>query len=476
MLKSKPNNILSIDWITVLLYVILVIIGWFNIYAATYNEDHNSIFDMTQKYGKQLIWIIAAVCIIIAILLIDSRFFMYFSYPIYLFVIFVLIAVLFIGTEINNSKSWISIGEMSIQPAEFAKFATILAVSNYLSQYGIKLMSFKSLLITIALILIPVALIFLQNDTGTSVVFVSLIFILYREGLPSTILLIFASIIVLFILSLTTPFHIVLLIVLTGAYIYLLIHNKFKKIFILFGMISTLAISIIFLVRYLANLSFSPTIIFITYLILLIPFIFVYLLNIKQSSPAVTYCVALLLIIFSYSTGYIYDNVLQPHQRNRIDLVLGSDNDPMGTGYNVNQSKIAVGSGGVFGKGFLNGTQTKYDFVPEQSTDFIFCTIGEEQGFVGSTAVIILFTAFLLRLIVLAERQPLKFSRLYGYGVISIFFAHIFINIGMVIGIAPVIGIPLPFFSYGGSSLWAFTILLFIFIRLDAARELHVNT
>ena len=298
---------------------------------------------------------------------------------------------------------------------------------------------------------------------------------LYRDGLPGYVLLIFIFAIVLFILVLTRPFYIVLLTVLLGSYLYVLVRNNFKKDLVIFSIISASAIGLTFLIRYLVNFTFDPMWILIAYMILIIPVILFYSFLTKSTYAIGVYCVAILLTAFSYSADYIYDNILQAHQRDRIDLILGINDDPLGAGYNVNQSKIAIGSGGFLGKGFLQGTQTKYDFVPEQSTDFIFCTIGEEWGFVGSSVVILLFLALLLRLIYLAERQPLKFSRLYGYGVISILFVHIFINIGMTIGIAPVIGIPLPFFSYGGSSLWAFTILLFIFIRLDAARAMYVN-
>ena len=465
----------SIDWITILIYTALVIAGWVNIYAAVYNEEHTSIFDISQKYGRQMIWILAAIFLIIIIMLIDSRFYMYFSYPIYLISLLLMISVLFFGIEVNGARAWFDFGGIRMQPSEMAKFATVLAISNYLSQYGIKLLSVKSMLIVGVMVIVPAAIILMQNDTGTAVLFASLIILLFREGLPFYILLILMFSIILFIMVLTQDFYLVLITIIVISYLYGLYRNNFKKQVLYFGAISLAAIIIAVTVRQLVGFTFDLMWIFIIYLIIIIPAILYYSFMNKSPQTIGIYSVAIFLAIFSYSSDYLYDNVLQQHQRDRIDLIMGINVDPLGAGYNVNQSKIAIGSGGLTGKGFLQGTQTKYDFVPEQSTDFIFCTIGEEWGFFGSTVVVLLFLFLLLRLIFLAERQPLKFSRLFGYGVISFIFAHVFINVGMTIGIAPVIGIPLPFFSYGGSSLWAFTILLFVFIRLDADRGMYVN-
>jgi len=405
-----------IDRITVVLYLILVLMGWLNIYAAVFNDEHNSIFDLSQKYGKQLIWILSSFLLAIIILAIDGKFFSAFSYPIYIISLLVLIAVMFVGVEINASRSWFQIGEFRIQPAEFAKFATSLAVAKYLSHLNIRIEELRTKIVVGAIILFPVLIILIQNDTGSALVYFSLVFMLYREGLSGNWLIIGLGLIVMFLLT--------------------LIINKF----ILMG-----AVALVFLILF-------------------------YFIKKRKKEIMTLVSVFLICIAFILTVGYIYEKVLQTHQRDRIDVLLGKDVDLKGVGYNLNQSKIAIGSGGLWGKGFLKGTQTKYDFVPEQSTDFIFCTIGEEEGFIGSTIVIALFIGLLLRIIFMAERQRSPFSRIYGYCVASILFFHITINIGMTIGLFPVIGIPLPFFSYGGSSLWSFTILLFIFVKLDAYR------
>jgi rod shape determining protein RodA len=444
--------------------------GWFNIYAAVFNEEHQSIFDISQKYGRQMLWIAASIIIIVAILLIDNKIYVFFAYPIYVSVFLLLVAVLLFGVEVNASKSWFEVGGLRIQPAEFSKFATILAIANYLSDPNRKLMNFQSLMVIGGLIAIPAGMILLQNDTGSTLVFAALVFMLYREGLPGWILLVAFFSIVLFIVALTKPFYWVVGLVMLGCIGYAYLRHTFKKDIILYGIFSVVVLSIIIGINAIFAFGVAPHWLMIGYLVLSIPIIAYYSFLKKAPYLVAVWSVSIMLIGFSYSVDYLYDNILQEHQRNRIDHVLGINFDPLGAGYNVNQSKIAIGSGGFWGKGFLQGTQTKYDFVPEQSTDFIFCTIGEEWGFVGSSVVVLLFLTLLLRIIYLAERQRSKFSRIYGYGVFSILFFHVAINIGMTIGIAPVIGIPLPFFSYGGSSLWAFTILLFVFIKLDAGR------
>lgn len=405
-----------IDRTTVILYLILVLAGWLNIYAAVYNDEHSFILDFSQKYGKQIIWILCAFVLAIIILAIDGKFFSAFSYPIYALFILSLIMVMFVGVEVNASRSWFQVGEFRIQPAEFAKFATSLALANYLSQVNIKIENLKTKLIVALIILLPVVIILLQNDTGSALVYFALIFMLYREGLSGNWLIIGLVLIVMFLLSLIiNKYYLMGAVTLVFAFLFYLVKKKRREIITLVGLF-------------------------------------------------------LLTQGFIFGVDYMYTKALQPHQKERIDVLLGKDVDLKGAGYNLNQSKIAIGSGGFWGKGFLKGTQTKYDFVPEQSTDFIFCTIGEEWGFVGSTVIIVLFVVLLIRLINMAERQRSAFSRIYGYCVASILFFHITINIGMTIGLFPVIGIPLPFFSYGGSSLWSFTILLFIFIKLDAYR------
>ncbi len=471
MFRRQITNIWnSLDWFTVALYGILVIMGWFNIYAAVYNEEFGSIFDISQKYGRQLLWILAAIVLIVVILLIDNKIYVYFSYPIYAAVMLLLISVLLFGVEISGSRSWFAIGEFRIQPAEFSKFATILAIANFLSEPGRRLMKLPNFLIVLTIIAVPTILILLQNDTGSALVFTSLVFMLYREGLPGWILLIAFFAIVLFIIALTKPFYWVVSLVLIACWIYAYLKYSIKRDLVYLGIFMLMVIGAAIAITFIFDINIEIHWIMIGFHLLLALYL-VYYSYIKNSTYLLSvWVVSIMLIGFSYSVDYIYDNVLQPHQRDRIDHVLGINFDPLGAGYNVNQSKIAIGSGGFWGKGFLQGTQTKYDFVPEQSTDFIFCTIGEEWGFVGSSIVIILFVTLLLRIIYLAERQRSKFRRIYGYGVFSVLFFHVAVNIGMTIGIAPVIGIPLPFFSYGGSSLWAFTILLFIFLKLDASR------
>lgn len=415
-MRERKGILHNIDWITVLLFMLLMLIGWINIYSAVYNEEHSSIFDFSQRYGKQLIWIFAAIGIAFVITIIDASFFMTFSYLVYGISILSLLAVLAFGKEIAGSRSWFQFGSIAIQPAEFAKFATALALAKYLSTFNVSLSKLRTKIIASIIIFLPAALVLLQNDTGSALVYAVFILVLFREGLTGNILLIGVVVAILFVFSLLV-----------------------EKIYII------------------AFLVFIAVLLF-------------YLM--KRTSKNIIVLVSLLVIAtgFVYSVDYAFENVLEPHQKKRISVLLGKELDLRGAGYNVHQSKIAIGSGGLAGKGFLQGTQTKYDFVPEQDTDFIFCTIGEEWGYLGSILLIALFLALLLRLIKLAERQRSNFSRIYGYGVAAIIFFHFTVNIGMTIGLLPVIGIPLPFISYGGSSLWAFTILLFIFLRQDASR------
>ena len=406
----------SIDMPIILLYITLVLIGWLNIYAAVFDESHASIFDLEKNYGKQLLWIATALFIGLMVLLIDSKFFSVFSFGIYGITLLMLVAVLFFGKYVNGSRSWFEIGSFRLQPAEFAKFATALVVAKYLSS-GVKMERFSTKLSVLGLIGLPMGLILLQGDVGSALTYVAFILVLYREGLSGMVLVIGLLIGIAFILSLL-----------------------FAKAAIL---ISIAVITAILLYNFRRKKKIIPVII------------------------AGAALVATMVVGFSY----VFNNVMKQHHRDRINNLVGKEIDIKGAGYNVNQSKIAIGSGRLIGKGFLNGTQTKYDFVPEQSTDFIFCTIGEEYGFVGSVILIGLFLALLLRIIFISERQRSSLSRVYGYGVASILFLHLFVNIGMTIGLVPVIGIPLPFISYGGSSLWSFTILLFILIKLDANRQ-----
>jgi rod shape determining protein RodA len=400
----------------VLLYLVMVLLGWINIYAAIYDEEHSSIFDLSQRYGKQMIFIGSSLLLALIILLTDAKFFSTFSMIIYFVTIAALVAVLIFGKEIAGSKSWFQVGNLSIQPAEFAKFATSLAVANYLGGSNINFHKFSSVFKAFLILAIPAALIYLQNDTGSALVYTAFIFVFYREGMTGNVLIIVLIVIILFLLALLID-----------------------QLVIIAGLIVLAVLLLILMRRTLRNVA-----ILITFLVLASGFVF--------------------------SVDYAFDNMLEAHHRTRINVLLGKESDPKGAGYNVNQSLIAIGSGGFAGKGFLNGTQTKFNFVPEQSTDFIFCTVGEEWGFIGSTLVVALFVILIVRIIQRSERQRSTFSRVYGYGVASILFFHFALNIAMTLGLFPVIGIPLPFFSYGGSSLWAFTILLFIFIKLDANR------
>jgi len=414
---SRQRNIYGkIDWLTVWIYIILVLMGWVSVYASVYDETHSSILDISQRYGKQMIWILAGGAIAFMIMLIDAKVFNAFAYIIYGIALLVLIAVLLIGTEISGSKSWFQIGGVAIQPAEFAKFTTCLALARYLSSYATDINVLRTKIIATAIIFTPAVLILWQNDTGSAVVYVALILVLYREGLSGYFLISGVIVVVLFIMTLLINQYIMTLILTVLSFL-LFYYNRLLR---------------------------------------------------KKWWIVIAIWMASVAVVFT--VDYVFDNFLEEHQKTRINVLLGKESDPKGAGYNVNQSKIAIGSGGLLGKGFLQGTQTKYNFVPEQSTDFIFCTVGEEWGFLGSSVVVGLFVFLLYRLIKMAERQRSDFSRIYGYGVISILFFHFVVNIGMTIGLVPVIGIPLPFFSYGGSSLWAFTILFFIFIKLDANR------
>lgn len=426
-MREQKSIFQNIDWMMTGLFLMLVLLGWLNIYAAVYNDEHKSIFDISQKYGKQMLFICGALLIAFIVLIIDADFFTAFSFPIYLFSILTLVAVILFGTEVSGSKSWFRIGEFGIQPAEFGKFAVCLALAKFISGMNVRVERLQTKLIAFAIILFPATLIVLQKEAGTALVYVAFIFVLFREGFSGNLLL--------------GGFF-------TGLVLMLaLLVNKIVLVVLLAGIALVIAAVIWMTSR-----------------------------NRKRARRFIMGVFALLVAAAGavYGVDYAFSK-LKPHQKNRINVFLGKEMDKdvkKKAGYNVNQSLIAIGSGGFSGKGYLQGTQTKYDFVPEQSTDFIFCTVGEEWGFMGSTVVLILFLALILRIIFVAERQRSAFSRVYGYGVASILFIHLTINVGMTIGLAPVIGIPLPFFSYGGSSLWGFTILLFIFIKLDSQRLL----
>jgi len=415
-MSIRENFWKNVDWLTIFLYLTLVLYGWLSIYSASGSSESTTIFDFSRRYGKQLLWIGMALFLAFMILLIDAKFFSSFAYIFYFLIILSLIGVLLFGKTVAGSRSWFQIGSLALQPAEFAKFATALALAKYLSRTQNDLRLSKTKMVTAAIIGFPALLILLQNDTGSALVYFAFILVLYREGLPGWILVIGLVLGALFTITI-----------------------KFGEFYVAIGLMA-LAVLLFALFRgfrrqwkiWLTGLLFS--------------------------------------LIFVSMVDYAFQHVLEPHQRIRIKVMLGMKEDPHGAGYNVNQAKIAIGSGGLTGKGYLKGMLTRNHFVPEQSTDFIFCTVGEERGFLGSLVLILLFIGLLIRIIMLAERQRSPFSRIYGYGVAAILFFHFTVNLAMTIGLFPVVGIPLPFFSYGGSSLWSFTILLFIFIKQDANR------
>jgi rod shape determining protein RodA len=415
--RERRSAISNIDWWTLLIFLLLAGIGLISIYAAGFNEEHPKLWDFATVYGKQLMWIGIAILLGFFILIIDAKFFSTFAYVIYGVTTLLLISVLIFGSEVNGSQSWFVITEnIRFQPAELAKFSAALVLGKYLGDTATKLSDWKPRFIVAGLLLLPMLLILLQNDTGSLLVFCAFIFVLYREGMSGNVLIFVFLLILMFLLTLLLD-----------------------KLIIIAGL-GVIAIGFVFFIKR------------------------------SRRNLLILFSGFVLVIGLVYSVGYVYEKVLSDHQKKRIDVLLGKEIDLKGAGYNVNQSLIAIGSGGIAGKGFLNGTQTRFKFVPEQNTDFIFCTIGEEWGFIGSATVVLLYIMLLLRLIFLAERQRSHFSRIYGYGLASVLCFHVLINIGMTIGLAPVVGIPLPFVSYGGSSMLAFTVMLFVFIKQDAAR------
>ena len=472
----------SIDWLVLLLYFTLVIMGWFNIYGASYDLDHEgSMFNFDFRAGKQFIWIITAFVIGGVILLLDYRFFNYFAYYIYALTILLLIITIFIAPEIKGSRSWLVMGPISIQPAELAKVSTALVLAKWMSRYNFKMKSPRDFIPLIFFILLPFGLIVLQREIGSALVFTTFLLVLYREGMKGEILLMLTLFIVLFIVVLkysaspianaegTWGMVLAMGIVLISQFVYTYFFTRHKKeAWILAGSVTALSLIFIVLNKWFFTVNFDYVAIAIT--AATTPYWLVVELIKRYKKYLFPAFMTLVAIGFCFTSDQIFNRVLEPHQQIRIKILLNMEEDLMGAGYNVNQSKIAIGSGGFWGKGFLNGTQTKLKYVPEQDTDFIFCTIGEEHGFVGSVFVLILYWLLLMRILAIAERQKEAFHRIYGYGVASLLFFHVMINVGMVLGVMPVIGIPLPFLSYGGSSLWSFTILLFILLRLDASR------
>lgn len=485
--QDKTTSVFqSIDWWTILIYLILLALGWISVIGASYSYDNTDILDFAARSGKQLTWIGCSLVLALVLLLTDDRLFDTFTNIVYVMMMGLLFITPFLASNIKGSYSWISLGPVSLQPAEFAKCATSLALARFMGAYDFSIDNRKKFIQALMIVLLPVMLIFLQRETGSALVYFSLMLVFYREGMSGSVLFVAFAAVVYFVVGLKfdntpmpfSPTSVGTFSVLTLIWIFAMVllriydrYNFHMRHLLLYG---SATIIVGYTLQY-----FFPVIQISWFLLALCAYTAIYLLisGLRAHSNRI-----LLISLFTigslamfYSTSYVLNNVLQPHQQQRVKVLLGLEQDLNGAGYNVHQSEIAIGSGGFTGKGFLNGTQTKLKYVPEQDTDFIFCTVGEEHGFIGCTIVLLLFLALILRLIYVAERQPSKMGRIYGYCVLSIFLFHLFINVGMVMGITPVIGIPLPFFSYGGSSLWGFTLLLFIFLRIDAGRNKFRN-
>ena len=478
--KRQTSIWRSIDWWTILIYIALLVFGWISVCGASYSYGETDIFSLDTRSGMQIVWIGTSIVLGFVILMLDDRFYDTFSYIIYALLLLLLFATIFNPHSIKGSRSWLVLGPLRVQPAEFAKFATALALAKLMSTYGYTIQQWKNFGAALLLIVMPMLCIVLQRETGSALVYLSFFLMFYREGMPGSILFTGVALVVYFVVGI-----------------------RFAEVYMAGSPTSVGKFSVMLLIQLFSIgmvwvycnqrtawrlLLYCLAVTLVALPLLKVPFDIVYI-QLVMTAVLIGYLVweglgsrlrayffialfALGSVGFFYGADFIMNNVMEPHQRSRINVLLGLDEDLRGAGYNVHQSEIAIGSGGLEGKGFLNGTQTKLKFVPEQDTDFIFCTVGEEEGFLGSAGVLLLFLALILRLIHLSERQPFRFGRVYGYCVLSIFLFHVFINVGMVLGLTPVIGIPLPFFSYGGSSLWGFTILLFIFLRLDASRNL----
>lgn len=482
MAARNVNLWRSIDWITIILYFVLVTFGWLSICGATYDFGEPDFLRFDAFTGKQLLWIGCAIVLALVLLSIEKKYYEMMAYPVYVGFIILLAVTRFLARDINGSFSWIKLGSISIQPAEFAKFATALCLARLLSTYGFSMEKRGDMVKMIGVILLPMLLIVLQNETGSALVYLSFFLVLYREGMTGSLLTMGVCAVLYFVIGVGQGGnYFELMPVCVGEFIVFLLIPLFTSLMVgvygkrlapAWGIFSINIVGT--LIAWLFSRYVVPFDICIVQLALCICTA-LYLLYIYVLERYTSYLLVALFVLgsvgFYYSCNMLIDK-LQPHQRMRIEVLLGLKDDPSGVGYNINQSKIAIGSGGLWGKGFLNGTQTKLNYVPEQHTDFIFCTIGEEQGFMGCAFILLLYAFFIVRIIILAERQGNdKFTRVYGYSLACILTFHLFVNVGMVIGLAPVIGIPLPFFSYGGSSLWGFTILLSILLRLDAERD-----
>lgn len=481
---DKPAGVLrSLDWWTILIYVALLAFGWLSVCGASYTYGETDIFSLSSRSGMQIVWIGTSMALGLFLLLLDDRFYDTFAYVIYGFLVLLLIATIFNPTEIKGSRSWIKLGPVNLQPAEFAKFATALAVAKLMSTYGFTMQKWKHFAAAIAVVVLPMICIVLQKETGSALVYLAFFLMFYREGMTGSVLFTGVAMVFYFVVGIRfeetmlwgTPtsvgkFVVLLAVQTFTAFMVWLYSSGKRQFWIIIAYSYGLTLLALLFSKYV--IPFDIVYVQMVLTAILVGFLVYEGLGTRMRTY---YYIALFTVgsvVFFNAADYVLNNIMEPHQRTRINVLLGLDEDLSGAGYNVHQSEIAIGSGGLLGKGFLNGTQTKLKYVPEQDTDFIFCTVGEEEGFVGCAAVLLLFLALIIRLIKMAERQPFRFGRVYGYCVLSIFLFHVFINVGMVIGLTPVIGIPLPFFSYGGSSLWGFTLLLFIFLRIDASRNM----
>ncbi len=485
MVTRRDSVWKSLDWITVGIYLLLIVGGWFTVCGACYDFDEPDFFDFSTRAGKQFVWIICSFGLGFVLLMLEDALYDMFAYLIYIALMVLLAVTIFIAPDTKGSHSWLILGPVSLQPAEFAKFATALALAKCMSAYGFTIKQWRNLAMVAFLILLPMGLIIMQHETGSALVYLAFFLMLYREGMPGAVLFCGLCAVLYFVVGIrfgdayiahtptpVGPFAVLTMILLFTGGLVLVYRNHWKPARNIWAVtLGVLSVST------LISLFWTPfNLLWVQVGLCMAAVGYLLFLSIRERYAKYLW-IALFVVGsggFLYSSGYIFHKVLKPYQQIRIEVLLGMEEDLTGAGYNVNQSKIAIGSGGLAGKGFLNGTQTKLKYVPEQDTDFIFCTVGEEEGFLGSSAVLLLFLLLILRLIYLSERQPSAFGRVYGYSVLSIFLFHLVINVGMVLGLMPVIGIPLPFFSYGGSSLWGFTILLFIFLRIDAGRNRRI--
>jgi len=480
-MRENGSIFSQLDWITVALVMVLMLLGSMSICGASFSFDDSHLLSLSTRAGKQLLWIACALMLGVIIMFFNQNMFRTYAYVFYVVFMLLLVVTILVATDTKGSRSWIDLGPVKLQPAEFAKFATALALSRYLDDYEFNPNSWKSMFKAISIFLIPMVLIVAQNETGSALVYLAFFFVLFREGMSGFVLLIGFSAILYFVLGLKyweTPFGdmpftigpaLVLAIIqfMMAVISWLYVDDRRIRWTVLFGGLGTTLAGLI------VSMNIVPVklpIIEIASIVILSVYLLYQAFKNRLMQCLLILVYGLCFTVYLYSCNFVFEKVMQPHQQSRINVILGIEDDPYGAGYNVNQSMIAIGSGGLTGKGFMQGTQTKLKYVPEQDTDFIFCTVGEEQGFFGAAGVLILFALLLLRLYYLAERQSSVFGRAFGYSVASILFLHILINIGMVLGITPVIGIPLPFFSYGGSSLWGFALLIFTFLRFDAER------